>query len=158
MNDQSQAGLVVKIISGGQTGVDRAALDAALDLGIPVGGWCPRGRLAEDGTIPHRYPLREAPTASYPERTLLNVRDSDGTLVLSWGSPTDGTALTIHLAETMEKPCLVLDLMSAPGQDRAWEWVEAHGIRILNVAGPRASADPNLQGTAYTWLLAFLSA
>lgn len=148
---------LVKIISGGQTGVDRAALDAALDLGIACGGWCPRGRLAEDGRIPERYPLREAPTPSYPERTALNVRDSDGTLVLAWGPPTDGTALTIHLAETMEKPCLVLDLMNAPDPDDARAWIAAHGIRTLNVAGPRASADPALQSTAYTWLVALLS-
>lgn len=148
---------VVKVISGGQTGVDRAALDAALDMGFACGGWCPRGRLAEDGTIPSRYPMREAPSANYPERTTLNVRDADGTLILAWGTPTDGTALTIHLAETMEKPCLVLDLVESPDPERAREWVRSHSIRILNVAGPRASASPKLQPTAYRWMVAFLS-
>ena len=148
---------VVKIISGGQTGVDRAALDAAIDLGIPCGGWCPRGRLAEDGPIPDRYPLREAPTPSYAERTAFNVRDADGTLVLSWGTPSNGTALTIRLAETMEKPCVVLDLRASPEPEDAREWVRCHAIRILNVAGPRASAAPDLQRTAYTWIVAFLS-
>src|SRR3989442_8006923 len=84
----------VEIVSGGQTGVDRAALDTALALGLTCGGWCPRGRRAEDGPLPARYPLRETPSASYPERTEWNVRDSDGTLVLHHGRLRGGTALT----------------------------------------------------------------
>lgn len=89
---------MIKIISGGQTGVDRAALDAALQLGIPCGGWCPKGRKAKDGPIPDRYPLKETESGSYPVRTEMNVRDSDGTLILTWGRPTGGTALTVRLA------------------------------------------------------------
>jgi hypothetical protein len=99
-----------KIISGGQTGVDRAALDVALELGLPCGGWCPKGRRAEDGKIPGRYPLEETSSAEYPVRTQLNVEDSDGTLILSWGSPTGGTALTIKLARRLKKPYLLIDL------------------------------------------------
>src|SRR5947209_12411896 len=98
----------LKIVSGGQTGVDRAALDVALELGLPCGGWCPKGRLAEDGVVPDRYPLDEAPTASYPERTRLNVRDSDATLVLSWGAPQGGTLLTVRACQGQGKPHLVL--------------------------------------------------
>src|SRR5262245_54833883 len=92
-----------KIISGGQSGVDRAALDVALELGIPCGGWCPKGRRAEDGPLPDRYPLDETQTSFYPERTRRNVRDSDGTLILADGAAKGGTALTIELAEQMQK-------------------------------------------------------
>src|SRR6266851_4977853 len=99
--------MFAKIISGGQTGVDRAALDVALELGIPCGGWCPKGRRAEDGRIPKRYPLVETPTPAYPVRTEWNVRDSDGTLVLARGQASGGTALTIEFATDYGKPCLV---------------------------------------------------
>mgnify|MGYP003793290687 CR=1 FL=1 len=92
--------MIKKIVSGGQTGVDRAALDVAMQLGIPVGGWCPRGRRAEDGRIPDSYPLREASSVNYAKRTELNVRDSDGTLILSGGPLTGGTALTESLARS----------------------------------------------------------
>ena len=154
--EASTAPKLVKVISGGQSGVDRAALDAAIAAGIRCVGFCPKGWLAEYGPIAKRYPLREALTPSYPERTALNVRDSDGTLVLGWGPPSNGTALTIHLAETMEKPCLVLDLRDAPSQEPAWEWVRGHGIQILNVAGPRASASPDVYPIALAWLRHFL--
>jgi hypothetical protein len=153
---EGPAHILLKVISGGQSGVDRAALDAAMDCGLRCGGWCPKGRLAEDGPIPARYPLREAPTSNYPERTALNVRDSDGTLVLAWGPPAEGTGLTLHLAESMEKPCLVLDLRDGPSPESAWAWVKAHGIQVLNVAGPRASASPELYDTALGWLRRFL--
>ncbi|HSR12366.1 MAG TPA: putative molybdenum carrier protein, partial [Thermodesulfobacteriota bacterium] len=98
--------MVKKIISGGQTGVDRAALDVALELGIPAGGWCPKGRRAEDGRIPDYYPLQEASSPEYPVRTQLNVEDSDGTLILYRNSPAGGTALTIRLAKRLKKPHL----------------------------------------------------
>src|SRR5262245_2006637 len=106
--------MLKKIISGGQTGVDRAALDVALELGIPGGGWCPKGRRAEDGPIPDRYPLTETPSEHYPQRTEWNVRDADGTLVLIRGQPQRGSALTIAVAERLAKPKLVVDLSQQP--------------------------------------------
>src|SRR5438105_15558458 len=91
-----------KIVSGGQTGVDRAALDVALELGMPCGGWCPRGRRAEDGPITDRYPLSETPWSGYPQRTGWNVRDADGTLILTMGQADRGTALTQQLAARLQ--------------------------------------------------------
>lgn len=134
--------MIERILSGGQTGVDRGALDAALDARFPCGGWCPRGRRAEDGRIPCRYPLREAPSSRYIERTRRNVRDSDATLVLAWGAPTGGTRATVGFAAGMAKPCLVLDmddLDDAAAASRAEAWLAAKGVAALNVAGPRAS-------------------
>ncbi len=128
--------------------MDRAALDAALTLGLPCGGWCPRGRLAEDGPIDPRYPLRETPTADYPQRTEWNVRDSDGTLVLTRGRPSGGTALTIALARRHGRPVLVLDLAQGPNPAEVRVWAEAAEISILNVAGPRESQQPGIQDEA----------
>jgi hypothetical protein len=98
--------MYTNIVSGGQCGVDRAALDVALDLHLPCGGWCPKGRRAEDGALAARYPLTETPWWGYPQRTEWNVRDSDGTLVLTRGRTDRGTQLTIELAARLGKPCL----------------------------------------------------
>jgi hypothetical protein len=149
--------VIERIVSGGQTGVDRAALDVALALGLPCGGWCPRGRRAEDGPIDERYPLRETPSPDYPQRTEWNVRDSDGTLVLTRGRPSGGTALTLALARRLDRPCLVLDLASDPDPDHVKRWVEAEGIRTLNVAGPRESQHPGIQDDARAFLEMTLS-
>jgi predicted Rossmann fold nucleotide-binding protein DprA/Smf involved in DNA uptake len=140
--------MVARVVSGGQTGVDRAALDVALAAGLPCGGWCPEGRRAEDGRIPDRYPLRETPTSHYPQRTEWNVRDSDGTLVLTRGRPRGGTALTISLARQLGRPCLVLDLEKQPDPATARVWIAEHGVRILNVAGPRESEAPGIHDQA----------
>jgi len=140
-------GRIQCIISGGQTGADRAALDVALELGIECGGWCPRGRKAEDGTIPAQYPLRQTLSPGYAQRTEKNITVSDGTLICNRGELTGGTLLTRDLARSWGKPCLVLDLdaTSAPdAADRAGDWVAEHGIATLNVAGPRASSDPEI--------------
>src|SRR5438067_1168563 len=131
---------IEKLTSGGQTGVDRAALDVALELGLPCGGWCPLGRRAEDGTIPERYPLTETPWSGYPQRTEWNVRDSYGTLILTCGTPDRGIALTIELARKRRKPHRVVDLASEADAEEVRLWLEAEGIRILNVAGPRDSS------------------
>lgn len=142
----------LRIVSGGQTGVDRAALDAALKAGLPCGGWCPKGRRAEDGVIDERYSLTETPTANYAERTELNVVDSDGTLVLSVGEPSGGTALTVDFTRQHQRPCLVVDLNAEPSVAGVSDWIREHDIGVLNVAGPRE--DDN--GTVYPAALAFL--
>jgi hypothetical protein len=149
--------MLVQIVSGGQTGVDRAALDVALELGLPCGGWCPRGRLAEDGPIPARYPLRETPSPAYTQRTEWNVRDSDGTLVLTPGEPAGGTALTVALAEQLGKPLLVIDLTGPVRADDVRKWLQSQPIRILNVAGPRESEQPGVQARATAFLREGLS-
>ena len=131
--------MIKKIVSGGQTGVDRAALDVAIELGLPCGGWCPRGRKAEDGPIHTRYPLEETTSGDYRVRTRLNVEKSDGTLILTQGPVTGGTALTIRLAKERSKPCIVVDLAHQQDPGDVLEWVEENQIRILNVAGPRES-------------------
>ena len=133
-----------KIVSGGQTGVDRAALDVALELGIPCGGWCPKGRHAEDGVIPERYPLQETASSSYPLRTEMNVRDSDGTLILTWGPVTGGTARTLELAQKFRKPYLVVDLCRGGNPASVKEWGQNSKIKTLNVAGPRESKSPGI--------------
>jgi predicted Rossmann fold nucleotide-binding protein DprA/Smf involved in DNA uptake len=148
----------LKIVSGGQTGVDRAALDVALRLGIPCGGWCPRGRRAEDGPIPSRYPLAETPTARYPQRTAWNVRDSDGTLVLHAGRPQGGTALTLELLARQRKPMLQVDLDAGPDPRELTRWMAAGAIRVLNVAGPRESESPGIGGRAARYLEAAFQA
>lgn len=145
-------GYVDKIVSGGQTGVDRAALDVALELGIEAGGWCPRGRLAEDGVIPAGYPLEETETSDYAVRTELNVRDSDGTLVITWAPPSEGTAYTVGMARKHGKPCFVVDLREDDTPDAAARWLDEHRIRVLNVAGPRASKFPHIYDLAVDFL------
>jgi hypothetical protein len=134
----------LEIISGGQTGVDRGALDAALESGAKCGGWCPCGRLAEDGTIPARYPLTEL-DGGYPERTRRNVEDSDGTLILRYGALSEGTLYTLDICEELKKSvCLVdgseTDAAAAAATARAF--VAEQSIHRLNVAGPRASKWP----------------
>jgi predicted Rossmann fold nucleotide-binding protein DprA/Smf involved in DNA uptake len=142
----------LRVISGGQTGVDRAALDAALGAGFAVGGWCPAGRWAESGPIPPHYPLRETASAGPAERTRLNVRDSDATLVLAPGPPAGGTALTVRLAEAMGRPVRVLD-PKREGVEDATRWLAALGRPlVLNVAGPRESEAPGVYAAALAWL------
>jgi hypothetical protein len=145
-----------KIISGGQTGVDRGALDAATALGIPHGGWCPRGRLAEDGVIPARYELQETDSPEYPVRTEQNVLQSDATLILSRGALSGGSELTARLAEQHRRPLLVADLDHPPRPEAVHEWLRAHQVRILNVAGPRESQSPGIAATAAAYLLRVL--
>lgn len=143
----------MKILSGGQTGVDRAALDSAIGFSLPCGGWCPKGRIAEDGIIPSHYPLQETPSADYSQRTRYNVRDSDGTLVLSFGKPTGGTQLTIEVAQTLKKPLLVVDLEKLTSTEAALDWLKLAQIKTLNIAGPRESLKPgHIYSTATTFL------
>ena len=135
---------VEKIISGGQTGVDRAALDVARALGIPCGGWCPKGRRAEDGRISDDYPLTESDSAAYSDRTKRNVRDSDATLILTRGQLRGGTLLTQRTAARLGRPCLAVDLNNPGAPAAARGWLIAHAIRVLNVAGPRESQSAGI--------------
>lgn len=143
--------MLEKIISGGQTGADQAALDAAIKLGIPHGGWIPKGRLTEDGPLPTKYNLTEMPTDSYPERTKKNIRESDGTLILSHGMLTGGSEFTRKMALKYQKPLLHIDFNHMIPFDAAVvinNWMVDHDIKTLNVAGPRSSSDPKIYRAA----------
>jgi hypothetical protein len=140
-----------KIVSGGQTGVDRGALDAALAAGFPCGGWCPAGRKAEDGPIPQSYPLVATASADYAERTRQNVLDSHGTLILHFGGPTGGTLKTLHLCEQHHKPYLAIDGAAMDPEQagaRAAAFVGERAIEVLNVAGPRESTHAGARAYA----------
>ncbi len=148
-----------RLVSGGQTGVDRAALDVAIALDLPCGGWCPKGRRAEDGPIDARYPLKETPSADYAERTAWNIRDSDATLIISPEPLTGGTKLTADLAERQPRPWLAVDAVSdADAMTRVRAWLDEHKPGVLNVAGPRASKTPDHYQVAYDFLMALLGA
>jgi Circularly permutated YpsA SLOG family len=148
---------ILKIISGGQTGVDRAALDTGLELGIPCGGWCPEGRRAEDGPIDLRYPLRETTSRDYRVRTEKNVKEADGTLILTRGLAGGGTALTIHFAQKHHKPHLVVDLSAETGPEKVRDWIDNNRIRVLNVAGPRETERPGIHSQAVDLLRVLFS-
>ncbi len=145
-----RAGFIVveKIVSGGQTGADRAALDVALELGLAVAGWVPKDRQAEDGSIAARYPnLRETESTEPEVRTERNVRDSDATLLLSHGALEGGSALTLELANRIGRPVLHIDLRAASIPQAARllrDWLAIVRPRTLNVAGPRSSKDPEI--------------
>ena len=144
--------MIKKIISGGQTGVDRAALDVGSDLGLQTGGWCPKGRRSEDGIIPDQYPLKETPGRDYEQRTEWNVRDADGTLILTTGKPEGGTQLTLEAAQRMDKPFYVVDLLAPRNLNGLQYWVEYEKIETLNVAGPRESRVPGIKAMAMEFL------
>lgn len=141
--------MIERLISGGQMGVDRAALDLALARGLPCGGICPRGRRAEDGRIADRYPLTEARFSAYWWRTVGNVWQADATLVITRGAPAGGTRLTVRAARCLGRSLRVVD-MAAPGFDpevaaaQIRQWLDAAGVRSLNVAGPRESQAPGI--------------
>lgn len=147
-----------KIVTGGQTGVDRAALDAAKAHDVPIGGWCPRGRRAEDGPIPERYPLQETPSEAYKQRTVWNVRDSDGTLILTDGTLDGGTALTMKEAKRQGRPVLHVRTADSVPVPMIRAWGEDHHVRVLNVAGPRASEVEGIYHAARELLASLLEA
>jgi 2'-5' RNA ligase len=150
--------LIVKIISGGQTGVDRGALDAALEAGMSAGGWCPRGRKAEDGPIAARYPLRETPSEAYEQRTEWNVIDSDATLLITRGDPSGGTRYTIELAQAHQKPYHIVSLDATAGDalTRVMRWLRESNVGVLNIAGPRASGLPHIYDDARAFIAPLL--
>ncbi len=150
---------VRRIISGGQTGADRGALDAAIQLGVEHGGYCPAGRRAEDGRIPERFRLIETESSDYAARTEKNVLSADGTLLITRGAPTGGSALTAALARKHDRALLHLDL----GSEREpvpiiREWIAARRIGCLNVAGPRESGCPGIAQDVRALLVAALGA
>ncbi len=145
--------VVDKLIAGGQTGADRAALDFALEHGISCGGWCPKGRWAEDGLIPEGYPLNETKSPDPAERTGLNIAESDGTLVFTLGEPDTGTKLTLELAQRFNKPYLLVDFANTPHAEETRGWLACQEICTLNVAGPRESKSPGI----YTLAKGFLT-
>ena len=151
-----------RIISGGQTGVDRAGLDVAIYLEVEHGGWCPAGRRAEDGVIPDVYQLRETTQRDYAVRTEKNVVDADGTLVLFEPPLSGGTALTVALSRKHRRPHLAINIHEqvpdAAAVATVHDWVRDHGIEVLNVAGPRESNCPGIGSRAERFLLAVFDA
>jgi hypothetical protein len=147
------------IISGGQTGADRAALDAAIERGVPCGGWCPDGRLAEDGAVPERYPVVALPGGSYDDRTRRNVADADATVIVCFGPPAGGTETTRLACLELRRPMLVIDA-AAVAAHRAGEQIAAfvaeRRAATLNIAGPRASEQPSIAGYVQTAVAAAL--
>lgn len=151
----------MKIISGGQTGVDRAALDAAIANHFSHGGWCPKGRRAElDTVIPLLYNLTETPSEDYETRTKWNVRDSNATLIFV---PTNalnlsgGTQFTLEQAQSQKKPYLIIDCSQTVDADTIVSWIHINHIDTLNVAGPRESQAPGIYGTVFEILATVLS-
>lgn len=157
------------IVSGGQTGVDRAALDAAIGVGTEIGGWCPQGRRSEDGQIPLLYGLKETASRNYTVRTEWNIRDSDGTLIIAMKTLTGGTRLTWQLTKKHQKPCYVVHLRESADAElfssqnsptdhcsAVVEWIRENRIRVLNVAGPRASSHPEIHSEAEQIVTAIL--
>jgi hypothetical protein len=146
--------MLEKIISGGQTGADIAALDVALHYDFPHGGWCPKARLSLDGPIPEKYQLIETPSAGYPQRTEWNVRDSDGTVVFTFAKEATGGSLkTIRLAKKHAKPCLHISRGMYDSAERIIKFIDENDIRVLNVAGSRESKEPGI----HDWVEGILS-
>ena len=149
--------MLEKIVTGGQSGVDRAALDAAQAAGMACGGWCPHGRAAEDGPIASAYSLVETPTSDPAQRTTWNARDSDATLALVRSAePSGGTALALARAAELGRPTRVVDLAAPAAVTDAASWVRSSGARVLNVAGPRESEAPGISAEARVWLEALI--
>jgi len=142
-----------RIISGGQTGVDRGGLEAAMELGLEHGGTCPAGRRAEDGMIPERYVMEEHWNSAYPPRTKKNVADADATLILTLGTHvTAGTRLTARLAQESGKPWLAVNMESPQAVEKLLTWLQEVEPEVLNVAGARESKFRGIQRTAAAFL------
>jgi hypothetical protein len=141
--------MITKIVSGGQTGADRGGLKAAIALGISIGGWVSKGRRAEDGEVPEIYPLMETPSRDYPQRTEWNVRDSDVTVIFSWGDVfSRGSMLTKSLADKYAKPSCVVNLKGMDDREAAKivaEFIRKNKPKILNIAGTRESKAPGIE-------------
>lgn len=143
---------IERVISGGQTGVDRAALRAARSAGLDVGGWCPKGRRSDDGPISDEFPMQETPSAGYPTRTRWNIRDADATLVLYEGPLEGGTAHTLKLATALGRPAAAFDVAQRDAGARIRDWIAQTCPRVLNVAGPREGKRPGIGARAHALL------
>lgn len=144
--------MLKKIISGCQTGADIAAIDAAIDNGFPYGGWVPKGRRTEAGPLPLTYAVCEMPTRGYPKRTEQNILDADGTVICSHGRLSGGSALTRRIAKRQNKPWLHLDLADLTADlaaNKLAEWIDRHGIEVLNVAGQSASKNERIHAATF---------
>ena len=150
-----------KIVSGGQTGADQGALSACVQRGFPYGGWIPKGRRTEKGKVPARYRMRQHGSRHYPPRTEANVRDSDATVVFTYGKPDGGSQLTIDFAKKRGKPCLAVDLERTPAAAaaRIVRWIKrtCPGTCVLNVAGSRRSKAPGIHMAVKRTILEILS-
>lgn len=146
---------LAKIISGGQTGVDRGALDAAMELGLWHGGFCPKGRKSESGPIPRKYKLKEHDSEEYAVRTRANVHDADATLIIHAGMATigPGTKLTATLASKSGRPELRLDIRVGDAHERLKRFLRGAQIGTLNVAGPRESRAPGIEARVRDFLV-----
>jgi len=142
-----------KIVSGGQTGVDRAGLDAAMEIGLLVGGYVPKGRLAEDGQVPDKYPMTETGSKDYKARTKKNILESDGTLILNVGPMKSGTALTAKIARENNKPLMIVQLDEEYQTGAVIDWLNENKIQTLNIAGPRESKVSGICEKAKMFLL-----
>jgi len=142
----------IKIISGGQTGVDRAALDFALENKIPCSGWCPKGRIAEDGKISEKYPLNETPSSDYHERTKKNIEMCDATLIIHAGNIDKGTKLTADLCSKLNKPMYSVNLENILTIPKLMNWLQNNKIKNLNIAGPRESNSPGIYNASLQFL------
>jgi hypothetical protein len=155
--------MIKKIISGGQTGADQGALDFALENGIEAGGWCPKGRICESGIIPERYPVEEVTENDYRVRTMLNVKDSDGTLIIIRdGYLEDGTHLTIEYCKKCSKPWFLVDVKVMSDQlesvySALISWLNKNQVSVLNVAGNRESNSPGIQVETSGFLVQILA-
>lgn len=140
--------MIEKVVSGGQTGVDRAALDAAMEQGIACGGWCPAGRLADDGVIPDRYPVRETADMDHTVRTEHNVRDSDGTLMFYRGTLQGGTAYAVLMARHLRRPVMAINMDQPFDADAIIDWLAGNRIGVLHIGGQRESSSPGIYEAA----------
>ncbi|MFH1727117.1 MAG: putative molybdenum carrier protein [Pseudomonadota bacterium] len=156
---ETKLNFIEKIVSGAQTGVDRAALDVAMKLGIAHGGWVPKNRLAEDGEIDNKYNVKETNTSDYAHRTIQNIINSDATLILSKGKISGGSAYTLFKAKEHKKPVLWLKINK--NQDRAivkiCQWLNENKPKILNLAGPRESKEPGIYDVSFDFLIRLFS-
>ncbi len=152
--------MIKKIVSGGQTGVDQAALDAAIASNVDYGGWLPAGRRTENGPLSSRYAMQEMTSGTYPDRTRKNVIDSDATLIISHGPLTGGSALTANIAKGKGKAVLHIDLARFSLKEALFithGWLGENAPAVLNIAGPRASSDDSIYDAAFVFVTEVLN-